>query len=262
MMRTKLPTDSFVYALEGVLHCFRSQRHMQVHFMMLVLVLVAALMLGVEMMGVLILMLCIAMVMATELINTAIETVVDMVSKKYEPLAKLAKDVAAGAVLVASVNAAVCGSLIFLRTKPVRYIAKAARMQPVRPDPLVVAIVGILVIATIVMISKLRAGRSNAALWQGGPVSGHSAVGFFLAVTVIFSANSALVTVLALLLAAIIAQSRVEARIHSIHEVVMGALVGLVLTTAIYWLMPYIRQAWADGHRSALPLLPVLRLPG
>src|SRR5437016_6349173 len=93
----KRPQDSFRYASEGVLHCFRTQKHMQFHFLMLVLVLMSGLLLALDVRDMLILIFCISLVIATEMVNTAVEAVVDLVAPNYHPLAKLAKDVAAGA---------------------------------------------------------------------------------------------------------------------------------------------------------------------
>ena len=80
---------------------------------MLVLVLLSGLLLSLEPRDMLTLLFCISLVIATEMINTAVETVVDLVTPNYNPLAKLAKDVAAGAVLIASANAVIAGLLIF-----------------------------------------------------------------------------------------------------------------------------------------------------
>ena len=96
-MQRKKPLDSFRYAGEGILHCFRTQKHMQIHFVLMVLCLLSALMVGMDKRDVILLMICITLVIGAEMVNTAIETVVDMITQQYHPLAKLAKDVAAGA---------------------------------------------------------------------------------------------------------------------------------------------------------------------
>lgn len=237
-MRRKRPQDSFQYACEGILHCFRTQRHMRFHFVMLVLVLASGLLLALDTLQMLILMFCISLVMATEMVNTAVEALVDMVTPSYHPLAKLAKDVAAGAVLIASLNAFIAGILIFFGSEPIRTIRHGVQIPVRTPDVTVVLVVGVLVVALAVITSKLFVGRGNDALMRGGVVSGHSAIGFFLAMTIIFTTGNRFVAVLALLMAALIAQSRVEARIHSVQEVVLGAVVAIFLTSAVYWLMP------------------------
>jgi diacylglycerol kinase (ATP) len=239
-VRRKRAKDSFKYAGEGILHCFRTQRHMQVHFVMLVLVLLSALMVGMDKRDVMMLLICITFVIAAEMLNTAIETVVDMVTQQYHPLAKLAKDVSAGAVLLASANAMIVGLLIFLDSKQIQRIQLGMPYRP--PDVTIVLVVGILVLTATVIMSKLVTGRSNAGIWHGGVVSGHSAIGFFLAMTILFTSGNTFVAVLALLMALIIAQSRVEAGVHTIQEVVLGAVIAIFLTSTVYYFMPAIRR--------------------
>lgn len=202
MVQRKRSRDSIKFAAEGILHCFRSQRHMQIHFSMLVLVLVSGLMLALDTTQMLLLLFCISLVIATEMVNTAVETVVDMVTRTYHPLAKLSKDVAAGAVLVASANAVVAGTLILFGSGPIRRIGKGGLFPAERsPDVTVVVVVGLMVLTVGVIISKLLQGRSNAGVMQGGAVSGHSAIGFFLAMTIVFTSDNRFVSLLAFLMA-------------------------------------------------------------
>ena len=97
---------SFNWAFEGVVHALRSERNMWIHFGVAVLVLVAALFFSLSRLEVIALFVAISFVLITEMINTAIEHVVDIATDEHDPRAKIAKDVAAGAVLVATVNAA------------------------------------------------------------------------------------------------------------------------------------------------------------
>lgn len=213
---------------------------MQFHFLMLVLVLASGLLLGLDTQDMLSLLFCISLVIVTEMINTAVETVVDMITQAYHPLAKLAKDVAAGSVLVASANATIAGLLIFFGNERIQKIRLGVPFR--HPDVTIVLVVGILVLTMTVIMSKLLAGRSNAGLWHGGIISGHSAIGFFLAMTIIFTTDNTFVAILALLMAVIIAQSRVEAGVHSVQEVFVGAVIAIFLTASLYWFMPIARD--------------------
>lgn len=251
-LRRKGTIDSFRYASEGILHCFRTQKHMRFHFAALVLALLLGLVEALDTRDMLVLLFCISLVIATEMVNTAVEALVDMVTPSYHPAAKLAKDVAAGAVLVASINATVAGILI---------LGGGMRIQAMRrhathyvPDVTLVLVVGILIVAILVITSKLMTGRSNAGLLRGGIVSGHAALGFFLAVTIIFAAGNWFISLLALLMALLVAQSRVEAGIHSVREVLLGALVAVIVSSAVYWLAPYVRARIAARTASAAVL--------
>src|SRR5579871_1037073 len=105
--------SGFRYAQEGILHCFRTQPHMRFHFFTLVIVLLSGLLLNLDNRDMLVLVFAITLVIVAEMFNTAIEAVVDMITENYNPVAKLAKDVSAGAVLLAAMNAVIAGVLIF-----------------------------------------------------------------------------------------------------------------------------------------------------
>ncbi|MBA4550617.1 MULTISPECIES: diacylglycerol kinase [Thermoactinomyces] len=112
MKVTKL-LRSFVYALEGLKYTIVTQRNMRFHFLVALGVLLLSLTLPMNKVEVLVLFVAIVLVLFAELINTAIEAVVDMVTGEYHPLAKVAKDVAAGAVLLTAGFAVIIGISVF-----------------------------------------------------------------------------------------------------------------------------------------------------
>ncbi|GGH84986.1 diacylglycerol kinase [Pullulanibacillus pueri] len=105
----------FGYALSGLKHAFKKENHLRFHCFAAVVVFLAALILHVSLADWCLLLLLIALVIITELVNTAIERVVDLVTLEKHPLAKEAKDIAAGAVLVSAAISVVVGSLIFIK---------------------------------------------------------------------------------------------------------------------------------------------------
>lgn len=102
----------FQYAWDGIAHVVRTQRNMRIHLAIGALVLVAGILLRLAIVEWAILLLCIMAVLVAEMSNTLIEALVDLVSPGYHPLAKLAKDVAAGAVLVTAIGSAGIGFVI------------------------------------------------------------------------------------------------------------------------------------------------------
>lgn len=230
------------------MHCFRTQPHMRFHFYVTAVVLLSGLLLNLETRDMLALVFAMALVIVAEMFNTAIEAVVDMITETYNPAAKVAKDVAAGAVLMAAANALIVATLIFFGQKKLLQIQD--RMQHnLTPDITYVVIVGIVLMVLIVIISKLRTG--SATPWHGGVVSGHSAIGFFLAMTIFFTAHNTAIAVLAILLAILVAQSRVEARVHTLQEVVLGAVLAIFVTSLVYWVWPHLRGMWGQGRPPA-----------
>lgn len=105
---------SFRYAFEGLWTALKDEPNLKFHFLVAVLVISAGLILGISKTEWLIILLTIGFVVAVELTNTAIEEVVDSFTSEVHPSAKKAKDVSAGAVLIASVTALVIGLIIFL----------------------------------------------------------------------------------------------------------------------------------------------------
>ncbi|MCL5058586.1 MAG: diacylglycerol kinase family protein [Actinobacteria bacterium] len=105
---------SFVYAFRGIVWVAATQRNMKIHLAAAVAVLAAAVWFGLSPAETAVIVLAVALVMVAETINSAIEKVVDMVTGGYHPLARMAKDAAAGAVLLAAFFSAVVGALVLL----------------------------------------------------------------------------------------------------------------------------------------------------
>lgn len=228
----------FKYAQEGILHVFRTQPHMRYHFLTMTAVLFAGLLMNLDSHDMLSLLFAGTLVMVAEMINTAIEKVVDMVTENYSPVAKLAKDVAAGAVLLAAMNALIAGVLIFFGQQKLHSI-QDRMTQNLPSDVTVVIAVGVVLLILIVIISKLVSNTGKP--WHGGVISGHSAIGFMLAMTIFFTTKNTVIAFLAILLGILVAQSRVEAGVHSLREVVLGAVLAILLTSLVYWIMPQVR---------------------
>lgn len=229
-VRRKSAVESFKYAIDGILDVFRTQKHMRFHFVTMVLVFLAALLLDMSKGDILILMFIISLVLVAEMFNTAIEAVVDMVVQSYHPLAKFAKDAAAGAVLIATVTAVLIGIMLSVGETS---LSPLGRMRPEDPGSLMkVMVTGVLLLVVVTIVKVLGA---RGKLLKGGMVSGHTAAGFFLAATILFVSKSAIAAILGIIMALLIAQSRVEAKIHSIQEVITGALLAVLLTAAVYW---------------------------
>lgn len=105
---------SFGYAFQGIFTCIKKERNMKIHCVMAILVTVAGFLLKISVTEWCICLLLFGLIWALEMVNTSIEAVVDLVTKEKKPLAKIAKDTAAGAVLAASIMAALIGCIIFI----------------------------------------------------------------------------------------------------------------------------------------------------
>ena len=218
-------------AIEGVLWAAKTQRHMLVHLLAAVAVLLLALTLRLTLLEFALLSLAIILVLFAELMNTALEVVVDLVSPDYHPLARRAKDVAAGAVLVASVGAVIMGYLALSRFFSPPELAASPNFLRTTGN---LAMVAVVLVVLLVVLLKARIGRGTPL--HGGMPSGHAGVACSIATSVAFAMPILPVLLLAWLLALLVAQSRVQLGVHSYLEVFLGGLLGTGVTVAVHLL--------------------------
>jgi len=231
--RTQSIFESFNNATEGLIHALRTQRNLWVHFTIAVAALVAALAFGVTKIELISLLLAITFVLVAELVNTAIEAAVDVASTSFDPMAKLAKDIAAGAVLIAALNAVAVGYLVFSGAVADRSSRFLNRLEEI---PAELTLVALTLTVTVVIAVKAFTGRGTPL--RGGLPSGHAAVAFagWMAVTLIMhdSPHRFLISSLTFIMALLVAQTRVETGVHSASEVATGGLLGALMTLVLF----------------------------
>jgi diacylglycerol kinase (ATP) len=224
--------DSVNYAFEGIIHVLRTQRNMRIHFAIATAVLVLALWAGVSRIELIALLITISFVLIAEMINTAIEGAIDVSTTSFDPMAKLAKDMAAGAVLIATVNAVAVGYLVFSDRVADR---STELLDRVREAPAKLTIVALAL--TVIGVIAIKAWTGRGTPLRGGLPSGHAAVAFAAWVAVTYVAGEEhrfLVSSIGLLLAVLVAQSRIESGVHSVVEVGLGALFGALTALVVF----------------------------
>jgi diacylglycerol kinase (ATP) len=224
--------DSFNYAFEGIIHVLRTQRNLRIHLLIAVVVIGAAIALNVGRDDLILLLLAIAFVLVAEMVNSAIEGAIDVSTTSFDPNAKLAKDIAAGAVLIAAVTAIAIGYLVFAHAAAHR---TARLLDRVRDAPAEITLAALVLVVLIVIATKALT-RSGTPL-RGGLPSGHSAVAFaaWMAATYISSdSHRFLISSLTFVMALLVAQTRVEAGIHSRLEVLYGGALGALVTLVVF----------------------------
>lgn len=235
-IRPKDVLNPFRVALGGIAYTFKTQRHMRLHLYTVLVVILAGVYLNLGLRELMILLFMISLVLIAEMFNSAIEATVDLVQPSYHPLAKFAKDISAGAVLITSIITLVVASLLILEDQRWEQIKTNLSSETVGTPVMLRIALGMLMLFVIVVIGK-GLGKRGQVL-KGGLVSGHSAYAFFFAMAAVFISDNALVSAIAVLLAAIVAQSRWEAKIHSVVEISLGAGVGVVLGLVLFGLLP------------------------
>ncbi|MGL4628568.1 MAG: diacylglycerol kinase [Cetobacterium sp.] len=218
-------TQSFNVAIEGIIETIRTERNMKFHAFCTILVLMISIFLGVSRMELIVLSISMSLVLAAELLNTAIESFVDLVSPDYNLLAKRAKDVGAGAVFIAATNALIVGYLVFHK----RIAGEFASFFDLLKESYANVIVFLLIFLVILVISIKSFFKKGTPL-RGGIPSGHSALGGALFVGIFFLTDDVRIFYLSLFLLILVLQSRVEGKIHTVLETIIGAVLGMGVT--------------------------------
>ena len=227
--------ESFNFAIEGVIHVLRTQRNMRLHFAAAVAVIFVAVAVGVSKIELSLLLVSIAFVLVAEMINTAVEGAIDAATTSFDPMAKLAKDIAAGAVLIASVNAVAVGYLVFAGKAADK---TADVLDRVRSAPAQITLVALVLTVIIVIATKAWTGRGTPL--RGGLPSGHAAVafaGWMAATYIVNDSHRFVVSALTFIMALLVAQTRVESGIHSALEVAYGGALGALVTLSVFQLL-------------------------
>ena len=113
-IKSKKLINSFKYAIEGIWKSFKTERNMKIHVLAMLIVVALGIFLKLNKIEWCIIAIAIVIVLSAELFNTAIETVVDMISPEKNEKAKLVKDIAAASVLVLAMGAVIVGAIIFI----------------------------------------------------------------------------------------------------------------------------------------------------
>jgi diacylglycerol kinase (ATP) len=224
---------SFNWAFDGIVHALRYERNMWIHFTIAGLVLLGALFFALTRLEVIALLVAISFVLITEMFNTAIEHVVDLITDEDDPRAKVAKDVAAGAVLIAAVNAIAVAYLVFY--DKITYVPYTL-ISKLRNSPIDVTVIALVIVILVAIAVKAMTHRGTA--FRGGLPSAHAAVAFaaWVAVTIVATGTGYALplSAITLFLAVLVAQTRVQGGIHTVAEVALGAALGIGVTVVLF----------------------------
>ncbi len=212
-------------AIEGILHAAKTQRHLRYHFYAAFFVLFLSFVLGVGRTEFLVISASVILVLLAEMLNTAIEATVDIISPGLNEKARIAKDIAAGAVFVTSFGVAVIG-IIILYPYMGRLFESGFRIaKHSRQDIAILAVVFVLI---AVVLLKARFGRGHPL--AGGMPSGHAALAYSVWVSITYMTGNFMASALTFVLAFAVARSRVKKKIHEPAEVLAGGVLGSALT--------------------------------
>lgn len=221
--------DSFNDAANGILRAARTQRNIRLHLLLALVAIGAACWVRLRTTEFVLLVLVIGLVFVAELFNSALEVLVDLVAEHEHPLARAAKDMAAGAVLAAAAVALTCGWLIVVPRLREPATGALAALES-GPEYLT----GLALVGTTLTVVLGKAALGKGQPLRGGMPSGHAAAAFSLATAGAFISRDALVALIGLGLALLVAQSRLLCRVHTLREVIAGALLGGLATILVF----------------------------
>jgi diacylglycerol kinase (ATP) len=228
-MRSRSLLWSFNYAIEGIVYALRTQRNMRLHVTAALLVLGGSLLFRISRLEFIAILFAIVFVFVSELMNTAIEAAVDVATQSFDPIAKVAKDVAAGAVFIASINAVIVGYIVFFgRLDRVGDLL----LLRVQHTPMHITIVALLLTSIGVLIGK--AITRSGTYMRGGWPSGHTATAAAAATAIGYVTASGAATALAAFIAFLVGQSRVENGAHTWPQVIVGGVLGFLIATLVF----------------------------
>ncbi len=228
-MRIRKLVDSFNYAIEGLVYAVRTQKNMKIHMVAATLVFLACFIFDISKVQIVIITITISMVIVAEMFNTAIECTLDATTNYYHPLVKIAKNVSAGAVLVTAFNAVVVGYIVFWDKLSPLSINTVNKVK--KSNPYMIFFI-LIIVAMATLVAKAIFGEGTPL--KGGMPSGHSAIAFSISTAIALITVDPVTITLSFILALIVAQSRVDSKIHSVLEVVLGACFGSLLTAFFY----------------------------
>lgn len=248
--RLRAVARSFDYACQGVVTVFRTEKHMRVHFYFALGVTVWAIAMRLPTLELMFVWSAILIVIVSEMFNTALEDLVDMITTDHDDRAKRVKDISAGIVLTTCVYAGGVFVIIFVRrfgdlwnlflaaVRGVQGQAEAAeahlmRSMLVREMSVVeLGASGLVMLALMIIIFKERIAKGSFV--SGGWVSGHATIAFYVATLMILATWNVWVLAGSVVLAILVIQSRVEGKIHTWAETARGAAFGCGLALLLF----------------------------
>jgi undecaprenol kinase/diacylglycerol kinase (ATP) len=220
---------SFRYAYDGIKYALDTQQNMKFHFFVSFAVLLLALLLHLPYTDVLLLLLSITLVVVAELINTAIEQAVDLAMPERHPGAKIAKDVAAAAVLVTAVFAVVVGMTVFYRP-----IDEWFRYMHGQKTPMSAGVIGVLlaiVVFSVIVIETRFSDRGKLTR-----PSLFAAIAFAVSTLIMLLSWNTLIFLLSFSLSFLVILVMYDKKGRTLPSLLLGALIGVTITVVSFYL--------------------------
>ena len=235
--KEKLSNSNFIdachNAVNGLIYATTTQSNIKKQLVMGVGVLVLSLFYKLETTQFLCLTFAIFLVIFAEMINTAIETVVDLYTDKYHPKAKIAKDVGAGAVLLMAINSVIVAYFIFLNETSIGELNETIFSSVVSSPKHLVFVAIILTVIAVLVFKAFGSSYNKKVPVKKFIPSGQTALAFAVLTAIWLNSKNVLVLALALMLSLMVFENRLESKAHSLAEIIFGSFMGVLIVLLI-----------------------------
>lgn len=224
--------DAWKNAFNGIIYATTTQGNIKKQLIIAVIVVVISLFFNLSRAEFLCFLFTIVLILFAEMVNTAIETVVDLYVDVYHPKAKIAKDVAAGGVVITTINAIIVAYFLFfdkIADIGLNFIENVTNS----PTHLAFTVIIITVIAVLALIAYARTNKHKGLNEKFVP-SGHTTIAFAANAIIWLSTNNIVILMLALIMAILIAESRAAAKEHKLSEIIFSGCFGTVAVLILY----------------------------
>ena len=230
--------DAWKNAINGIIYATTTQKNIKIQLVLAVLVVIVSLFFDLNRAEFLCFIFTIVLILLAEMFNTAVETVVDLYVDVYHPKAKIAKDVAAGGVVITSINAIIVAYFLFfdkISSIGISFIENIINS----PVHLAFSVIVIVVVAIVALIAMARTNKHKLLNHKFIP-SGFTTLAFVINTIIWIVTQSQRTTVntiiitLSLVLTILVSASRIEAKAHKLSEVIFSACVGIIIVLVLY----------------------------
>lgn len=226
--------DAWINAFNGIIYATTTQGNIRKQLLIAVIVMLVSLLFNLTRAEFLCLMFTVVLIILAEMFNTAVETVVDLYTDLYHPKAKIAKDVAAGGVVITAVNALIVAYFLFfdkISDIGLNFIRNLAN------SPVHMAFIGIfLIIILIVTLKAASSTNKHKFLKNGFAPSGQAAMAFGATTIIWLSTTNIVVLTLSFVMAILVCVTRIESKKKTLGEIILGALTGIAVIALLYGL--------------------------
>lgn len=224
--------DAWKNATNGIIYATTTQGNIKKQLIIAIIVVIASLFFNLSKAEFLCFMFTIVLIIFAEMVNTAIETVVDLYVDVYHPKAKIAKDVAAGGVVITAINAVIVAYFLFfdkITDIGLNFIENVAAS----PSHLAFSVMVIVIIAALALIAYAKTNKHRGLNSKFIP-SGHATIAFAANTIIWILADNAVILILSLVMAILVSESRIAAKEHKLSEIIFSGCLGTLLVLIAY----------------------------